>query len=245
MRKQTAFTLVEMAVVLIVVGLLLGSIMAPLSAKIEQHRITETERYLEQVKEALLGFAVANKRLPCPASDASLGVEVFAAGHSAVTGGCGAQVGYLPAATLGLAPLDSEGYLRDAWRTPDNRMRYAVYLGTINSVTFALTKRDGARMAGMGAIAAEPNLLVVCRDVGSAAANACAGGPAISVPFLVYSVGKDTSAAKPHQAANRDQNAIFVHHEMTFVTTNPFDDQVTWSGTNILLGRLLAAGVLP
>lgn len=245
MRKHSGFTLVEMAVVLIIVGLLLGSMLTPLSARIEHQRIAETDRYLDQVKEALLGFAVANKRLPCPATAASLGAESFAAGGSALTGACDVQSGFLPASALGLAPLDSEGFMVDAWRTSAHRVRYAVYLGTINGVPFALTKKDGMRSATMGAIAAEPALLVVCSDVVSAAALACDSGPATSVPFIVFSVGKDASDSGVHQGANRDQNAYFVSHALSSSTANSFDDQLTWSGTHLLLGRMLAAGVLP
>ncbi|MDP2785976.1 MAG: prepilin-type N-terminal cleavage/methylation domain-containing protein, partial [Sulfurimicrobium sp.] len=62
------FTLVEMAIVLIIIGLLLGGLLMPLSAQMEQRRISETQKTLDEINQALIGFAVANKRLPCPST---------------------------------------------------------------------------------------------------------------------------------------------------------------------------------
>ena len=41
--------------------------------------------------------------------------------------------GYLPGAALGLSSLDAEGFTRDAWGTPANRIRYAVHGGVTRS----------------------------------------------------------------------------------------------------------------
>jgi prepilin-type N-terminal cleavage/methylation domain-containing protein len=42
--NRAGFTLVEMAIVLVIVGLLLGGLLMPLSAQIEQRRIGETQK---------------------------------------------------------------------------------------------------------------------------------------------------------------------------------------------------------
>jgi prepilin-type N-terminal cleavage/methylation domain-containing protein len=60
------FTLIEMAMVLVIVGLLIGGLLVQTSAEVNQQKIKVTEQRLEQIKEALLGFAVANLYLPCP-----------------------------------------------------------------------------------------------------------------------------------------------------------------------------------
>src|SRR5713226_9528661 len=108
------FTLVELAVVLAIVGLLLGSLMYTLSAQTEQRNFEETRRRLEQARELVLSFAIINGRLPCPARSTILpsGAEV----RHVATGRCwdgtvedyyggtlsgGVTGGLLPAFTIG------------------------------------------------------------------------------------------------------------------------------------------------
>src|SRR5713226_3898267 len=74
------FTLVELAVVLAIVGLLLGSLMYTLSAQTEQRNFEETRRRLEQARELVLSFAIVNGRLPCPARSAATAAPVTVAG---------------------------------------------------------------------------------------------------------------------------------------------------------------------
>ena len=67
MKLIRGFTLVEIAVVLMILGLLLGGLLIPLSAQMDQQKIRVTQQRLEEIKEALIGFAILNGRLPCPA----------------------------------------------------------------------------------------------------------------------------------------------------------------------------------
>lgn len=66
MKIPNGFTLVEIAVVLVIVGLLVGGLLIPLSVQWDQNRINITQQRLEEIKKALLGFLVVNNRLPCP-----------------------------------------------------------------------------------------------------------------------------------------------------------------------------------
>jgi prepilin-type N-terminal cleavage/methylation domain-containing protein len=65
--KANGFTLIELAIVLFIVALLLGGMLVPFSAQQEIHGRQETDRALATIREALLGFALINGRLPCPA----------------------------------------------------------------------------------------------------------------------------------------------------------------------------------
>ena len=66
LKNKFGFTLVEMAIVLVIIGLLISAFLTPLTAQLEQNRNAEARRDLAEIKEALLGFAVINGRLPCP-----------------------------------------------------------------------------------------------------------------------------------------------------------------------------------
>jgi len=98
MKCQRGFTLIEMAIVLMIIGLLLGIFLIPFSTKLTQQQNQQTEQQLEAIQEALFGFAIVKGRLPCPAKDVN--------GREDSTF-CG-QEGYLPWLNLGV-----EGY--DAW----------------------------------------------------------------------------------------------------------------------------------
>ncbi|MGZ8256366.1 MAG: type II secretion system protein, partial [Gallionella sp.] len=74
--KTLGFTLIEMAMVLMIVALVLGGMLPVISGQIEQQRTNETRKQLAEIREALLGFVVTNNRLPCPATGAlNTGVE--------------------------------------------------------------------------------------------------------------------------------------------------------------------------
>lgn len=137
MRTIRGFTLVEVAIVMVIVGLLLGGLVSGFGTLQQQQKVSETNTRLADVREALLGFASANGRLPCPATSTSNGSEVFCTN---ALGACGATTttpqghgrcsnpynGFLPAATLNLSG-SSGGYLLDERRgDANNRIRYAV-----------------------------------------------------------------------------------------------------------------------
>jgi prepilin-type N-terminal cleavage/methylation domain-containing protein len=101
---QQGFSLVEMAIVLAILGLLLAGLVPSLSAQREAQRINETRKYMEEVREALLGYAIssANKRLPCPDSNGD-GIAETTCSSAAQ------QVGTLPYKDLGVAEKDAYG----------------------------------------------------------------------------------------------------------------------------------------
>ena len=136
--SQRGFTLIELAIVRFVVALLLGGMLLPLAAQQDIRNYADTQKILAEARDALLGFAMTNDRLPCPASATSNGVESFCLNPSdncaTVTttvqshGRCSNPYnGFLPAATLGFTPIDAQGYALDGWGGETlHRIRYAV-----------------------------------------------------------------------------------------------------------------------
>jgi prepilin-type N-terminal cleavage/methylation domain-containing protein len=100
MKTSQGFTLIEMAIALAILSFVLGGLLIPLTTQISQQRTNLTQQRLEEIKEALLGFAILYKRLPCPASDNQLGKEDSTLCE---------KEGYLPWAVLGVGRYDGWG----------------------------------------------------------------------------------------------------------------------------------------
>ena len=101
------FTLIEVAIVLFVLALLGGAILVPLGAQVEQRAYDETTRTMNDVRDALLGFAVINRRLPCPTNQSQI---LGGDGLEKVTGvTCTNAEGFLPWTTLGVGAIDAWG----------------------------------------------------------------------------------------------------------------------------------------
>jgi prepilin-type N-terminal cleavage/methylation domain-containing protein len=211
------FTLVELAVVVLVVGLLIGSLLVPLSTQVDQRNATEAQRRLEDAREALIGYAIANQRFPCPASDTSNGQESFCtnAGPSSPATCGGATLtppadqrcsnysnGYLPGALLGLNNLDSSGYALDGYPLSQagpsqGRIRYAVADPTFGATRHGLTTTGTMRAAGITTLGNNNLYLFICNiSTGITATTyplptvntTVAGG---NVAFIVFSLGKN------------------------------------------------------
>jgi len=108
MKISRGFTLVEMAVVLIIIAFLVSGLLVPLSKQLEQKRIQATDECLEQINDALIGFAIISGRLPCPDTDSDGIEDTF----------CNTE-GELPWATLAI----NTSHSIDGWGNP---LRYRV-----------------------------------------------------------------------------------------------------------------------
>jgi len=257
---QNGFTLIELAMVLMIVGLLLGGLLVPLSAQMEQRNYTETRKMLDDIQQALIGYAIINGRLPCPASSTSNGAESFAGGGSASNGNCSNFYnGFVPATTLGLSGTDSSGYAIDAW---SNRIHYAVTAQTATVPGFnggalftVFTTSGGIRADTIPNLA--PNLLV-CSTASSSPSSCSVANSALTsspgVPAVVYSTGKNggsggtgTDEAENPNPNSADNNRVFVSHNPTSsaAANGEFDDLVIWISPNVLINRLVSAGTLP
>ena len=219
---QRGFTLVEVAIVLIIVGLLLGGAVMTLTAQIEIRNRAETRETLERARDALLGFAAANGRLPCPANGSSGGAENPSPPSSPNV--CpNAFNGFVPALTLALTPVDKNGLLIDAWREP---IRYSV----TNANASAFTTPDGIRTASLSMLT-DPKLKIC-------AGLTCGGGTLTDEAVAVLISSGKNLAIDGVENSNNDR--VFAQTAQT--TTE--DDVVIWISPYTLYNRMIAAGAL-
>lgn len=257
---NAGFSLVEMAVVLAIVGLLLAGILLPLSAQLDQQQTNETERRLDLARDAVLGFAATNRRLPCPANASSAGVEVFSAAFTPGGGTCSVPwTGYIPAVTLGLLPVNGSQLFVDSWGNP---IRYAVtdfataFTVSGNPGTRPFTSTDGIRAVyNASSLSSLSPDLYVCSAAsaitGSGASAACSGTSLSSnnAVAVIFSTGKNTSTGGTgaDEAANLNSDRAFVSHTPapSTATGGEFDDVVVWLSPYLLYNRMIVAGALP
>ena len=267
------FSLVEMAMVLIILGFVLGALLLPFQAQRQQLAQTQTENTLEIAKKALLGFAQQHGRLPCPATAASNGIEQPLGGTVLASPQCAqGGVGFLPASTLGIQPTDAEGFALDGW---NHRIFYAVtQVSNPNFGVLALpdfTSVGEMSDIGISTMNPPPNQTVpalnpdlrVCLSSANITATACSAVPPSEVNFainnavaVIYSTGATGSQA----VGGADENANFndadangVIDDGVFVSHEPrssndpngeFDHILTWISPFVLYNAMIEAGQL-
>ncbi|PIP08112.1 MAG: hypothetical protein CO012_11935 [Syntrophobacterales bacterium CG_4_8_14_3_um_filter_49_14] len=65
-REKKGFTLVELAIVLVIIGLITGAAVTLWRSTIDSTRLSTTKTNLDNIKNSVINFAIANGRLPCP-----------------------------------------------------------------------------------------------------------------------------------------------------------------------------------
>jgi prepilin-type N-terminal cleavage/methylation domain-containing protein len=231
---EHGFSLIEVAVVLFIIVLLLGSILVPLSTQVEQRQISDTQKTLDEIREALIGFTLANGYLPCPDTGTNGTENVTAGACTTITGGV--AIGRLPHRDLGLGNSD-------LW---SNRFTYvvnAVYAQRSPATPFTLS--------------------AVGNDVQICATSACVAAAKLSTTavFAVISHGKNglgavnyaTNATNPVSSSadeqeNYDNNDANIVSRIRFTggaAASEFDDIVIWMSKYTLFNRMVAAGKLP
>ncbi len=266
-NRARGFTLLELSVVVLVVTLLIGGLLVPLSTQVEQRNISDTQLRLLQIRDALIGFAIANGRFPCPATVSSppastdLGVENPAGG-----GACVNPIdGYVPGTTLGLTNLDSQGFVVDAWGFQQNRIRYSISTATVNGQANPFTTNAGMRNATIQALGdtSTAHYLYVCVSATGTTLIACSGiAPPANDPnalsrgdavFVIYSLGKNAATSggtSADEALNvklspTNVSPVFVNRTVSGQTGSEFDDLLLWESRYDVIGKLSAAGQLP
>jgi prepilin-type N-terminal cleavage/methylation domain-containing protein len=250
-RKRTdGFTLAELAVVLVIVALLVGSLLVPLSAQMDLRNAADTRRALAEIREALLGYAAVNGRLPCPAP-ATIASGVAGAGLEGGWTALGCpnqnQAGVVPWATLGVPETDAWGR-RYSYRVSPSFSRISPTIN-INECT---APRPPPPQNAAFALCSPGDMNVLATGGGAQIA--------VRVPAVVVSHGKNgngaytvlgtqtPAGADADEVGNQLINGGLDAASLNFVYKRPtpgFDDEVVWIPPGVLFGRMIRAGRLP
>jgi len=228
-RRDRGFTLIEMAVAVFIIALLLGSILVPLTTQVEQRKISDTQKILDETRDALIGFAAVNGRLPRPATSATDGTERAA--------NCGSEAqctGFIPWTVLGTSKLDGWGKI----------VRYSVTPAFANApaaVTLASagTKTIQTRLApGFGLTNMITGVPAVIYSPGANNHGTTESGDTLP----------DNSGTNADEDTNAAAIVTFIYRVVVTSTAaagGEFDDLVSWVPATILFNRMIAAGKLP
>lgn len=260
--KQAGFTLVEIAIVLLIVTILLGYTVAlfPIQQELKQYRAVDTE--MKSIVKALVAHAQVNGRLPCADGDND-GLEDW---NPVGTNDCGAWAGNVPARTIGFDGNYSENVLVDPWGTP-----YTYQVTAFSSTATAANSGDnhftlpGAMrtqgIANLVPAAANGEYLQVCsvQPAAHTAATpnndtACDANTdvVINVAAVVVSHGRDreivladTSDIQSENLDNGINDTVFVSTSRSDAAGTEFDDVVKWISLNELFSAMIEAEQLP
>lgn len=240
------FTLIEIAVVLIIAGLLIGAIVIPLQTQLESAKIDDTNRTLELARESVLTYASRYGYFPCPADAASTGQE--APGFDHATGSCPVWYGFLPAAALGWPNVDAQGYALDAWSTAGSRIRYAVWNQPVGGVANPFTVVNGIVNAGIQPMGSTAMVRICGSGTGVNPGVDCGTAPTLAsnAAVVIWSVGPNamTGGTSVDEAQNPNPNGgsadrIFVSRDRSETAGSEFDDMLKWIPATVIISRLL------
>ncbi len=268
--RTFGFSLIELAVVLFIVSLLIGGMLMPISAQNEVRGRQETDKALITIREALIGFAIINGRLPCPAQrsiasgTANAGVEAV----SVVGGPCSCAdtangiatmggpvcdhddngspsgvTGVIPWATLGLPETDAWG----------NRYTYRVATRFGRALATAPNVPFGCPQPEIDPPTSSAFALCSAGDMMVKTATVAAGGTDVAtlLPAVVISHGRNTLGAYRQDGTliagvvANSAEAENANGDATFVSNGTIDDQLIWIPTSVLMSRMQSAGKLP
>jgi len=140
LEKKAGFSLLEMGIVLLIIGMVAGSAAVLMNQQLENAQANETNQKMQVIQKTLLDFRRANNRLPCPANNTlslmatSFGIEASNPGicteaNQGTVENNNAKGGMLPVRTLNLP----DDYAFDGW---GRRFTYAADLRYTNTDGF-------------------------------------------------------------------------------------------------------------
>jgi prepilin-type N-terminal cleavage/methylation domain-containing protein len=228
-NQPRGFTLIELAIVLVIITFLIGGLAMPLSAQIQARRVAETRQIMEEAREAIMGFAMTHQvtgqpYLPCPDTVGD-GIE-----NRDAAGICAGEEGFFPWVTMGTAD-------QDAW---GNRLRYRV------TAAYA----DGSA----GFSNADVGNIQVCSSSACTTVDVASNVPVVLISHGPNGRGARSASGNTLAAPSGANELENTNNDINFVSRVPapaeaaggeFDDLVVWISDSLLRSRVCPAGGCP
>jgi prepilin-type N-terminal cleavage/methylation domain-containing protein len=220
---QHGFSLVEMAIVLTIVGIMMAGLLPTISGQIEQKRRSETAKQISDIKDALFGFAIINGYLPCPTIITDPADIAYGTAPATCTGAPSAE-GILPWRTLGVPETDAWGSKRESASTSWNG--YWHYRVDRNFATSGVTLSTGFSADALS-----------IRDNNGNTVTSSSENPIA----IVFSTGPNLAGDGQNSSTNLEVPGIF----QSDTPSSTFDDMLIWISRPQLFNRLVTSGKLP
>ena len=260
--KQQGFTLIEIAIVLLIVSIILGYTLGMVPIQQELRRYQQADEEMGQILDSVYAFAQVNGYLPCPANAASSGFqcrddndaptpndgvcEGTIAGLDVTQDSCDLWFGFVPGKTLGLnGKYSDSGLLLDPWGSP---YRYQVTnddVGGGSSIGEDFVFQGDMKNEGMSNLRPD---LAVCNSLTDITTSACGANNTIvkGIPLVILSTGKDSgnvsSGVQDENLDNSDTDKVFISISRNDALGSEFDDIVKWISPNVLYSKMLETG---
>lgn len=216
--RLRGFSLAELAIVLVIITLLVSGMLVPLNSQRDLEKYTAVQKQLDEIRDALLAYAVINGNLPCPDTT----TDPTDAGYGIAEATCSTAnfEGRLPWKTLGVREGDAWSSTRST--NGDPFVGFWRYRVDPNFVSPSSIKTNTSTTPA-------PNALSIVNG------NAQTISKADEVIAVVFSTGRNLTA----DGDNATLDATYQAAEQS----GTFDDVLIWISKPVLIGKLLSAGV--
>lgn len=241
-KFHKGFTLLEMAIVLTIVGLMLGALVIPMAAQVSLRDNVQTKTNLGLIKEALIGYALSNGRLPCPDND-------FDGKENASNSICVNYEGMLPYKTLGVEASDVWGNYY-GYRVSSSFSDSHFTLASTGNITIN-SRGDNPNTTGdleakfvVPVVTTAAAVIISFGRNGYWAFNRTSNSrndapPSINVDEAINSMAGLVKVTRVH--SDKSDDCSDTEEKKVFCE---FDDVVDWVSPNILFNRMVQAGKL-
>lgn len=233
LRSQSSlhgFSLLEMAIALVILSLMMGWLMTPLKVQYGLQKYQQTEQRLYTAQQALLGHALIYHYLPCPDNDQPPdGWENVLSNQS-----CASDEGVLPWQQLGIVATDAWGrYFRyRADSTFTHHSQWFSVSAAESASNIQVTSDTGAATS----VPSRPAAIILSHgENGLGGIQSVSGGGAYVMP----------APSHVDERENADGDLAFVDQAQQQTGTAVFDDRLIMLSPKVLIQQMVQAQRLP